>query len=255
VAVYVDDASIPAAVPNGQVVHDSRWSHLWADTDEELHAFATRLGLRRSYHQPAAEHHGFSHYDVTTGKRWQAIRLGAQAVSWRDAAATSRERRQAEPERSAWARRHGQGRIPDPAPLVDQPQLTGYLNAAAAAAHKSGQPGKALRLLNATMAADPARAAKAATHRAAVLAVARARGQRAAGPADTRPLAQVVDVRLEAAGIGPYDHGLQFARAWNAQRSAEAEEELQPDPGDGVREPDPEPLPELEDDAQPEAGS
>ena len=65
-AVYVDDAMIAADVPNGPVVHHSRWSHLWADTEQELHDFAVnRLGLRRSYFQPAEDHHGFAHYDLT----------------------------------------------------------------------------------------------------------------------------------------------------------------------------------------------
>lgn len=38
--VYVDDMPIPA-----------RWSHLMADTDEELHRFAASIGLRRSWAQ------------------------------------------------------------------------------------------------------------------------------------------------------------------------------------------------------------
>ncbi len=48
-AVYVDNASFPARIANGRVVHDSRWSHLFADTQEELHEFSAKLGLRRSY--------------------------------------------------------------------------------------------------------------------------------------------------------------------------------------------------------------
>lgn len=42
--VYVDDMRVPARV--GRI--NARWSHLMADTDEELHEFAARLGLRRS---------------------------------------------------------------------------------------------------------------------------------------------------------------------------------------------------------------
>ena len=45
--VYVDDARIPARVGRW----DSSWSHLFADTQDELHAFAARLGLRRSWFQ------------------------------------------------------------------------------------------------------------------------------------------------------------------------------------------------------------
>jgi Protein of unknown function (DUF4031) len=86
--VYVDDASIPAKVRNGSRVHRSQWSHLTADMQEELHEFAARLVLRRSYFQPGRPLGGqpspFWHYDLTAGKRAQALRLGARAVSWRD---------------------------------------------------------------------------------------------------------------------------------------------------------------------------
>jgi len=87
--VYVDNAGIPATVPNGRVTHTSRWSHMIADSQDELHEFAARLGLRRSYFQPGRPRGDGSpsplwHYDVTAGKRQQAIRLGAVAVSWRE---------------------------------------------------------------------------------------------------------------------------------------------------------------------------
>ena len=51
VTVYLDDWRQPARL--GPV--DDRWSHLVADTDEELHAFASRLGMRREWfqHKPA----------------------------------------------------------------------------------------------------------------------------------------------------------------------------------------------------------
>jgi len=94
--VYVDDSQIPATVPNGRARHSAQWSHLFEDTKNELHAFAARLGLRRSYFQPgrpaAGRRSPFWHYDVTAGKRMQAIRLGAQPVSWRDSARIIRER-------------------------------------------------------------------------------------------------------------------------------------------------------------------
>lgn len=75
-AVYVDDMQRPAKVGRFNAV----WSHLLADTDEELHAFAARLGLERSWHQ----HPGtpLSHYDVTEPKRQQAIRLGAVQIGY-----------------------------------------------------------------------------------------------------------------------------------------------------------------------------
>src|SRR6476646_10485315 len=86
-AVYVDDSNIQATIPDGRARHTSQWSHLFADTQEELHEFAERLGLRRSYFQPGKPRGDGSpsphwHYDVTAGKRQQAIRLGAQPVTW-----------------------------------------------------------------------------------------------------------------------------------------------------------------------------
>ncbi len=89
--VYVDDAMIAATV--GRLT--SRWSHLIADDQAELHAFAARLGLRRAWFQDptrigtphatqgsrAAENW---HYDLTTGMRARAIRFGAVPVTWRD---------------------------------------------------------------------------------------------------------------------------------------------------------------------------
>lgn len=75
-AVYVDDMLMQATV--GRVT--SRWSHLAADTEDELHEFAARLGMRRSWAQyPGTPK---SHYDLTEGKRWQAIRLGAEQITW-----------------------------------------------------------------------------------------------------------------------------------------------------------------------------
>ena len=93
--VYVDNARIPARVGR----HDTTWSHLFADTQDELHAFAARLGLRRSWFQdpvkvgkpikarPGSRAAQNWHYDVTESKRRQAVSLGAVEVSWRDAVA------------------------------------------------------------------------------------------------------------------------------------------------------------------------
>ena len=75
VTVYVDNLRVPTRV--GRIT--ARWSHLLADTDDELHAFAARLGLRRAW----AQYHGTpkSHYDVTDTKRRQAIALGAVPIT------------------------------------------------------------------------------------------------------------------------------------------------------------------------------
>ncbi|SIM25943.1 Uncharacterised protein [Mycobacteroides abscessus subsp. abscessus] len=74
--VYVDDMRMPARVGRLQ----ARWSHLMADTDEELHAFAARLGLKRSWHQKPGT--AISHYDVTDSRRREALRLGAVPIGY-----------------------------------------------------------------------------------------------------------------------------------------------------------------------------
>ena len=74
--VYVDDMRMPAQV--GSI--NARWSHLTADTRAELHAFAARLGLRRSWFQDKPR--GLWHYDVTDSKRALAIKLGAEQIEY-----------------------------------------------------------------------------------------------------------------------------------------------------------------------------
>lgn len=56
--------------------------HMMATTLEELHAFAERLGLRRSWFQPASS----PHYDLTASKRELALQLGAVFVTAREQA-------------------------------------------------------------------------------------------------------------------------------------------------------------------------
>lgn len=74
--VYVDDMQRPARV--GRLV--ATWSHLTADTKEELHAFAEKLGLQRKWFQEGSP--GLWHYDVTESKRSAAIRMGAEQISY-----------------------------------------------------------------------------------------------------------------------------------------------------------------------------
>lgn len=67
-AVYVD----PAQHKFGRMI----MCHMWADTLEELHQMAEKLGLKRSWFQkpPKAS---WEHYDVSKGKRALAVQLGA----------------------------------------------------------------------------------------------------------------------------------------------------------------------------------
>jgi hypothetical protein len=73
--VYVDDMRLFAKVKGGPP-NGARWSHLWADTLEELEAFAEKLGLNPKWLQADSAYH----YDVVEAKRQEAIRLGAQPV-------------------------------------------------------------------------------------------------------------------------------------------------------------------------------
>lgn len=58
--------------------HGHRWCHLFCDPggEEELHALAARIGLKRAWFQespPASK----PHYDLTPPRRVDAIRAGA----------------------------------------------------------------------------------------------------------------------------------------------------------------------------------
>ena len=57
-----------------------RNAHLIADSLEELHELASRIGLRREWFQPKS----FPHYDLTPKRRERAIAAGAIALE-RDA--------------------------------------------------------------------------------------------------------------------------------------------------------------------------
>ena len=51
--------------------------HLYADRLRELHEFAASIGLKRVWFQ---EHPRLPHYDLTAGKRAQAVAKGAREV-------------------------------------------------------------------------------------------------------------------------------------------------------------------------------
>ncbi len=58
VVVFVDDMR----APYGRML----MCHLIADTDEELHAMAARVGVARRWFQDRSRYH---HYDLSLGKR------------------------------------------------------------------------------------------------------------------------------------------------------------------------------------------
>jgi hypothetical protein len=53
--------------------------HMLADTDEELHAMADKIGVAQRWHQKAGTPH--SHYDICMRKRDLAVRCGAIEVT------------------------------------------------------------------------------------------------------------------------------------------------------------------------------
>ncbi len=64
-------------------------SHMIADTDDELHAMAARIGVARKWHQTA----GGSHYDICQSKRAAAVAAGAVEITLRQCAAMAYLRR------------------------------------------------------------------------------------------------------------------------------------------------------------------
>ncbi len=52
--------------------------HLMADTEQELHTFATGMGLLKRWYQ---DDHAIPHYDLTPRMRRMAIRLGAREIA------------------------------------------------------------------------------------------------------------------------------------------------------------------------------
>lgn len=65
--------------------------HLYADTLEELHAFALKLGLKRAWFQA---NRTMAHYDLVPSKRIIAVHLGAIEHSSREAVNKWKELRQ-----------------------------------------------------------------------------------------------------------------------------------------------------------------
>ncbi|MDO5940602.1 DUF4031 domain-containing protein [Burkholderia cepacia] len=69
-SVYVDDM----AAPYGRMI----MFHMVADTEDELHTMASRIGVARRWHQKPGTPH--SHYDICKAKRAQAVALGAVEI-------------------------------------------------------------------------------------------------------------------------------------------------------------------------------
>lgn len=81
--VYVDDMR----APYGRMV----MCHMLADTDDELHAMAARIGVARKWWQAPPRHD--SHYDIALSKRALAVQFSAIEITWRQAGAMNLRRR------------------------------------------------------------------------------------------------------------------------------------------------------------------
>lgn len=79
-SVYVD--------PQMQCLRSAQWKwptscHMFADTLDELHAMAKRIGLRREWFQ--LSHGTFPHYDLNESRRAKAIAAGVIELDRRSA--------------------------------------------------------------------------------------------------------------------------------------------------------------------------
>jgi hypothetical protein len=75
-AVYVDDYQVDATV--GRLRRN--WSHLTADTTEELMEFAAKLGMKLSWIQYPGTWK--EHFDVTNTVRVKALKMGAISIGY-----------------------------------------------------------------------------------------------------------------------------------------------------------------------------
>jgi hypothetical protein len=81
--VYVDDMN----AAYGRM----KMCHMLADTDEELHAMADKIGVERKWWQAPPRHS--SHYDIALSKKALAIAAGAVEITWRQAGAMNTRRK------------------------------------------------------------------------------------------------------------------------------------------------------------------
>ncbi|ADP17377.1 bcep22gp48 domain protein [Achromobacter xylosoxidans A8] len=84
-AVYVDNMQARF----GRMV----MCHMVADTDDELHAMAARIGVARRHHQSAGTYR--SHYDICMTMRTKAVNAGAQEINRAELGALLKSKRQA----------------------------------------------------------------------------------------------------------------------------------------------------------------
>lgn len=87
--VYVDDMHTTPLGRFGRM----KMCHMVADTDEELHSMAARIGVARRWHQKPGTVH--SHYDIAMSKRALAVQLGAIEITMSQLGRIVRAKREA----------------------------------------------------------------------------------------------------------------------------------------------------------------
>jgi len=250
-AVHVDDMQLPADVDNNGRAVRGRWSHLFADTSAELEDFARKLGLSPRWIQHQGE--PGEHYDVTEGKRQQALQLGARPITYHEAglmfAGWRQEARYAANEREAAQAGTGPCMLADPcyrkdcsacyperAERLTEAQRTAALRTLATeldrqagVRFKAGDYQGALDLLNVARETYPDSAPVLTEHTSRVLA--------AAAEARAAPLAQtsarpVREGYCPTCGTAELSHGqtaCQACRAVEAYRSGPPQAQQYPD--------------------------
>ena len=88
-AVYVDKMRAPLRWNGRGIPQTIYMSHMLADTVDELHAMADKIGVNRRHFQPKSS----PHYDVCQSKRKLAIQHGAIEVDNRQLVAIIRKLR------------------------------------------------------------------------------------------------------------------------------------------------------------------
>ena len=92
-AVYVYKLRDRSRPLMGRTAPPHPWFGLAADADDELHAFAARLGIRRDSGTAVGSQELVTrHYTLTEGERDRAVVLGAQVIKTREADKMNRQR-------------------------------------------------------------------------------------------------------------------------------------------------------------------
>lgn len=82
-SVYVDNMWKTPMGKYGRM----KMSHMLADTEEELHEMADKIGVARKWYQG-------DHYDICMSKRTKAVQEGAEEITMREAAIIRRRKKE-----------------------------------------------------------------------------------------------------------------------------------------------------------------